>query len=270
MAPNEPTFVEVNGARIHYELAGEGDPVVFVHGFACDLTMWEPQIPEFSRRFRTLRYDARGFGRSSVPGSEPYGHYHDLAALIEHFDLAPAHVIGLSRGGSIVLNFALTYPKLLRKLVLAGASPGPTQAHKVHDSGPNEGYRQLLDVAREQGIGAAKALYAQSGIFAAAQTNPYALAMVHRMLDDYSGWHLVNDDPHIEPEPAAHERLNEIEAPTLAIVGGRDVELFHTLAGMVEQNAPNGRKAVIPGVGHMVNAEAPDAFNRLVLDFLQE
>ncbi len=269
MAQGRTAFVEVNGARIHYELAGEGDAVIFVHGFPFDLGMWEPQVPEFSRRFRTLRYDARGFGRSSLPGAVPYGHYHDLAALIERFDLAPAHVVGLSRGGSIVLNFALTYPRLLRKLVLAGASPGPTQAHKLHDSAPNEGYQQLLDVAREQGIDAAKALYLQSGIFAAAQDNPDALGMVNRMLDDYSGWHFVNDDPHIDLDPPAHERLAEIAAPTLAIVGGRDVELFHTLAGMVERDAPNARKAVIPDVGHMVNAEAPEAFNRLVLDFLE-
>ena len=92
--------------------------------------------------------------------------------------------------------------------------------------------------------------------------------MVHRMLDDYSGWHFVNDDPQTDPDPPAHERLDEIAAPTLAVVGERDVELFHTLAGMVERRAPNARKAVIPGVGHMVNAEAPEAFNRLVLDFL--
>ena len=268
MSQNEPTFIEVNGARIHYELAGAGDPVVFVHGFPFDLTMWEPQIPEFSRRFRTLRYDARGFGRSSLPGAEPYGHYHDLAALIEHFGLAPAHVVGLSRGGSIALNFALTYPHLLGKLVLAGASPGPTQAHKVHDSGPTEGYQQLLDVARKDGIDAAKRLYLQSGIFDAARSNPDALAMVQRMVDDYSGWHFVNDDPHTDLDPPAHERLHEVAAPTLAIVGERDVELFHTLAGLVERHTPKARKAVIPGVGHMVNAEAPDAFNRLVLDFL--
>jgi len=268
MSQNEPTFIEVNGARIHYELAGAGDPVVFVHGFPFDLTMWEPQIPEFSRRFRTLRYDARGFGRSSLPGAEPYGHYHDLAALIEHLGLAPAHVVGLSRGGSIVLNFALTYPHLLGKLVLAGASPGPTQAHKVHDSGPSEGYQQLLDVARKDGIDAAKRLYLQSGIFDAARSNPDALATVQRMVDDYSGWHFVNDDPHTDLDPPAHERLHEVAAPTLAIVGERDVELFHTLAGLVERHTPKARKAVIPGVGHMVNAEAPDAFNRLVLDFL--
>ena len=268
MAPSAPGYLTVYGARIHYELAGEGEPVVFVHGFACDLSMWEPQIPDFSSRFHTLRYDARGFGRSSLPGAEPYGHYHDLAAMIEQLDLAPAHVVGLSRGGSIALNFAITYPRLVRKLVLAGASPGPAQAHKVQDSGPNEGYQQLLNVAREQGIDAAKRLYAQSGIFTAAQTNPDALAMVHRMLDDYSGWHFVNDDPQTDPDPPAHERLDEIAAPTLAVVGERDVELFHTLADMVEQRAPNARKAIIPGVGHMVNAEAPDAFNRLVLDFL--
>ena len=140
MAPSAPGYLTVYGARIHYELAGDGEPVVFVHGFACDLSMWEPQIPDFSSRFHTLRYDARGFGRSSLPGAEPYGHYHDLAAMIEQLDLAPAHVVGLSRGGSIALNFAITYPRLVRKLVLAGASPGPAQAHKVQDSGPNEGY----------------------------------------------------------------------------------------------------------------------------------
>ena len=269
MAQGTTAFVEVNGARIHYELAGEGDAVVFVHGFPFDLGMWEPQIPEFSRRFRTLRYDARGFGHSSLPGAEPYGHYHDLASLIERFDLAPAHVVGLSRGGSIALNFALTYPHLLRRLVLAGASPGPTQAHKLHDSAMDEGYQRLLDVAREQGLDAVKALYLQSGIFDGARDNPDALAMVQRMVGDYSGWHFVNDDPHTDLNPPAHERLAEITAPTLAIVGERDVELFHTLAGMVERDAPNARKAVIPGAGHMVNAEAPEAFNRLVLDFLE-
>lgn len=270
MARIDSKFLDLKDARIHYEVTGQGTPIAFIHGFACDLTMWEPQISFFSKRFRTLRYDARGFGASSPPSDESYGHYHDLALILEHLNMAPAHVVGLSRGGSIALNFAVTYPHHVRKLVLAGASPGPNQATKVLDSGPNEGYHLLLDLARKEGIHAAKAQYANSGIFAAAQTNPGVLASVHGMLSAYSGWHFLNDDPQVDPDPPAHEQLANIKAPTLAIVGSEDVPLFHKLADMVESQTADATKVIIPGSGHMVNLEATEQFNSVVLDFLEK
>jgi len=269
MASIDSKFLDLEDARIHYAIAGEGSPIVFIHGFACDLTMWEPQVSFFSKQFQTLRYDARGFGASSLPGDASYGHYHDLALILEHLNMTPAYVVGLSRGGSIALNFAITYPHHVRKLVLAGASPGPNQATKVHDSGPNEGYHLLLELARKEGIPAAKTQYANSGIFSAAQTNPEVLSLVHQMLSTYSGWHFLNNDPQVDPDPPAHEQLANIKAPTLAIVGSEDVPLFHKLADMVETQTPNATKVIIPGSGHMVNLEAIEQFNNVVLDFLE-
>src|SRR5262249_42601880 len=97
----------------------DGDPVVFLHGFGLDARMWEPQFKDFERSLQVIRYDLRGFGRSSLPPTAPYAHEDDLMALLAHLGVARAHVVGLSMGGRMALRFALAYPDATRSLVLA-------------------------------------------------------------------------------------------------------------------------------------------------------
>ena len=101
----EQDFVAANGTRLYYEAAGAGHPVVLLHGFTFDTTMWDDQFLPLAQHFRVIRYDMRGFGRSDLPGAESYSHVDDLKALLDHLGISQAHLVGLSKGGAIALDF---------------------------------------------------------------------------------------------------------------------------------------------------------------------
>lgn len=263
-------FAEVNETRLHYEVAGSGDALIFVHGFGSDLRSWAPQFEFFLQYFRVIRYDVRGFGKSAMPGTKPYGHYEDLKALLEHFGVESAHVVGRSRGGSIAVNFALRYPGSLKKLVLVSCSPGPVQAPRIHLSTKESRYETLIETARRDGVPAARELYRRSPIFTALREREELVGSLDTILDDYSGWHWLNDDPHVELEPPAPQRLIEIQAPTLVVIGGRDAELFHTYGDILARDIPNLRRLDVETAGHMVGLEAPETLNQAVLEFLRD
>ncbi|AKI99728.1 alpha/beta fold hydrolase [Archangium gephyra] len=108
----------MNGARLHYELQGDGFPVVLLHGGLLDLRLWDTQVGPLAQHFTTLRYDQRGFGRTVAPEGQPYAPHEDLRALLDHFSMDRAHVVGLSFGGRVALDFALAFPERVSCLVL--------------------------------------------------------------------------------------------------------------------------------------------------------
>ena len=128
-----PHQQRVNGARLFYELTGSGDPLVLVHGSWVDHTSWQLVVPDLARSFRVLTYDRRGHSLSERPlgqGSRREDE-EDLAALMEALDLAPAHVVGNSFGGSIALGLAARRPDLFRSLIVHEA---PLMGLVAHDA----------------------------------------------------------------------------------------------------------------------------------------
>ena len=112
-------YAEINGARLYYEAAGNGDPLVLLHAGIADCGMWDEVFAALAERFRVIRYDRRGYGRSLMPVGD-YAHINDLAGLLDHLGIASAHLIGCSDGGRVTLEFALAHPARVRSLVLSG------------------------------------------------------------------------------------------------------------------------------------------------------
>lgn len=259
-------FAAVNGTRLYYEVAGDGPPVALVHGFTLDTRMWDDQFLPLAERYRVVRYDARGFGRSDLPTGEPYGHQDDLRALLDHLGIGAAAVIGLSMGGGIAADYALAYPDRATALVLIDAAIGGHRWSAEWDAAVGPVWRG----AREEGIPVAKGRWLALDLFAPANEQSAVGARLGEMVGDYSGWHWVNRDPGRGVKPPAMERLGELIAPTLAIVGERDLPDFHAIAARLGEGAPLARVVTVPGAGHMANMEDPAAVNRLLLDFLGE
>src|SRR4051794_14763103 len=114
-------FADVNGTRLFYAITGAGPPLTLIHGFSLDARMWDDQLAALAQRYRVLRYDARGFGRSAVPGSERYSHAEDLRALLEYLEIEHTALIGFSMGGGIAISVALAYPALVDALIVASS-----------------------------------------------------------------------------------------------------------------------------------------------------
>ena len=262
-------FTEVNGTRLYYELAGSGHPLVLIHGFTLDTRMWDAQFEMFAQYYRVIRYDVRGFGKSALPTSESYAHADDLKALLEHLGISHAYVLGLSMGGEIAINFALTYPETTRALVPVDSALEGFQASEEWTEEWDELVRVLGSMYREGRLQAAIEFWLNSPLLKPALEKP---GLKFRLVQnaDYSGWHFFNEDPVRNPDPPAAQRLDKINVPTLIIVGERDLPDFHAIADTLQQEIPNARKVVLPRVGHISSMEDPDRFNEVVLSFLAD
>lgn len=245
-----------NNGQIYYEVTGFGEPIVFVHGFTLDHTMWQPQIDFFSKDYQVITYDARGFGRSSLPTS-PYDHTEDLQALLEHLHIEHAHIVGLSMGGRIATNFTLAYPEMVRSLTLMDSAL--------------DGYKSEVDWnvhAKEHGLEQAKENWLNHELFAVTQKRPEVVRALRGIVEDYSGWHWLNHDPQRSARIRARNQLHEVAKPTLIMVGEGDLTYFHNISNVLAAEIPNAQKVVVPSAGHMVNMEAPDEVNRLLASFI--
>ena len=260
----ESGFVSVNGSRLYYEWTGAGLPLVLVHGFSLDTRMWDGQIEAFAQCYRVLRYDCRGFGRSSLPTDEPYWHHEDLRVLLAHLGIASAIVVGMSLGGGTAIDFALTYPEMTCALVLFDSTLGGFRWSEEF-LGP---ISACSATARTDGIEAARQVWYAHPMFASAQRHPDVMARLRAIVSDYSGWHWLHSDPRRSADPPTITRLCDLAAPTLAIVGERDLADFRAIADLLASQGTNARRVVVPDVGHLANMEAPDACNEAISVFL--
>jgi pimeloyl-ACP methyl ester carboxylesterase len=260
------SFVEVNGTRLYVEVAGMEDApaVIFVHGFSLDTRTWDRQVDAFSEQYRIVRYDLRGFGRSSVPEQGVhYQHQSDLRALLDTLSIDRAAVIGQSLGGAVALDFVLQHPDRVSALVTVGSvMPGFDTPELAALS------REIWAAGRTSGVEAASALLVDCALFNVANERPASRAVVREIVADYSGWHWTNRDPEMWADPNCEARLGQIAPPTLIVIGERELHDMRQVADALVAGVPDARKVVLPGLGHLPNMEDAEAFNAVVLEFL--
>jgi pimeloyl-ACP methyl ester carboxylesterase len=264
----------INGASIYYEARGSGPAVVLIPGFSLDTTMWDDQTDEFSRNHTLVRYDVRGFGRSSVP-DQPYSNADDLRSLLDYLGIGRAAVCGLSMGGTIAIEFALRYPERTWALVPVDAAGGTLvdqrdSIARQHVAQLNAMGQSVRRVALDKGIPAAKHVWLESMVFDGERSFPAVQARLRKIVEGYSGYHWVNSPPYLPFKPDPVEQYGALRTPTLVVLGDLDFPLCHTVAKQLEAGVQGARLHTIRGAGHMSNMDAPDEFNRVVLEFLQQ
>ena len=263
---------DVNGISLYYEVAGSGPPLVFVHGFSCGIRSWDPQVRAFSKRFRVVTYDVRGHGITEAP-RDP-GRYSqptsiaDLAGLLDHLKIRRAFVGGLSMGGNIALNFALTHPDRVRALIVADTGSGSDESAEWI-----AGAHAFADAA-ERSVEAFADMACANPLFARfVAQGPEAERFIRSCLMTHRGHGIAHTAREVLAKRptlyALEAKLRELRVPTLLIVGEHDDPCVRVHAFMAKV-LPRATALVIPGVGHLTNLEAPDVFNRAVRRFLAQ
>ncbi len=256
----------VNGTQLYYEVAGRGVPVVLIHGLGLDRRMWDDQFEALADRYRVIRYDLRGFGKSAHPNESAFRNVDDLRALLDYLEAPKAHVVGLSMGGNVALHHALLHPDATLSLVLVDSA---LDGHPWSDE-----WDQSLDVisahAQAAGAKAGNERWLAHDLFAPARTQASVRAKLAQIVGDYSGRIWLNEISAQGINPRSIERLNEVSTPTLVIVGKRDLVDFQTIADTLAHGIPTARKVVIAGAGHMSNMESADEFNSILFSFLDD
>jgi 3-oxoadipate enol-lactonase len=157
--------LRVPGGELHYEAESDGVAVVLVHGLALDARMWDDQVPALKETARVVRYDLRGFGRSTRDADTPYSHADDLWLLLDHLGIDTAVLVGLSMGGRIVLEATLAAPQRVRALVLLDAVLDGV----AWDPNSKRGIQAVGKALRRGGLEEAKAAWLSHGFFVPAQ-----------------------------------------------------------------------------------------------------
>lgn len=256
----------LNGARIHYERSGSGMPVVMLHAGVADSRMWEPQAAELSRHFDVIRPDLRGFGRSEIPPGRwsPHG---DVLALVDELGLKPAHVIGCSIGGKVALDFALDHPERVSKLVFVGGGISGSKPDPRHEAlyAESEAAYQAGDHAA---LNEADMHLWLDGPY---RPKGYVREPLRKLFLEMNGGNMDVDwtkSPMEDLDPPAIDRLSEVTAPTLVLVGDKDLAPILETADLAASSIKGARKVVIHDAAHLPNLEHPEEFNRIVLEFL--
>jgi pimeloyl-ACP methyl ester carboxylesterase len=268
-------YATSDGTRLYYEEAGKGIPIVFVHEFADDLRSWEPQLRFFSRRYRCIAYNARGYPPSDVP--KAVSRYSqkiaadDIANVMRHLKLRKAHIIGCSMGGFATVHFGLRHARMALSLTAIGVGYGSDPDKKVQFLKDTEVMARRFDE-----LGTAEAI------------KPYQIGP--------SRVQFQNKDPrgfaHFCAEFARHSALGS--ANTLRGVQARRPSIYslerglsklrvplHIVSGDEDNNCldpgvfmkrvcPSAWLTVVPNTGHAVNLEEPDLFNRIAAEFLAQ
>ncbi|MDP9067420.1 MAG: alpha/beta hydrolase [Actinomycetota bacterium] len=265
----------INGAEVFWESAGEGAAVVLIHAGVADLRMWDDLFGKLSLDFHCIRYDLRGFGRSSFPPG-PFSHVDDLEALLDAAGVDSATLAGASFGGGVAVDFTLAHPHRVSRLVLvAAALRGHEWSEEVRRFGREEeaaldagdvdaavelNLKMWVDGPRREPTAVPARTRASIGEM---QRNAF-----EKQIAAYEQTHPPTEVDDVQP-PAA-TRLADIRVPTLVVVGEDDVSDFLEIADRASREIAHARKVVIPGTAHMLTLEKPDEFANHVLRFLKE
>ncbi|WP_020200415.1 MULTISPECIES: alpha/beta fold hydrolase [Cupriavidus] len=266
-------FAQSSGARLYVESTGTGTPIVFVHEFAGDYRNWDDQVRFFGRHFRCVTFNARGYPPSEVPGDvAQYSQalaVEDIASVLRWAGVENAHIVGVSMGGYATLNFGLTHPGMARSLTIVGAGHGSDperHAQFLRDSG--ELAERLVGLGMEEGI----VHYANSTIRRRfKEKDPRGFASFNRQFAEHSalGSSLTTRGCQMR-RPTIYElgeRMAQLDVPTL-IVTGDDDEPCIAPSLFMKRTIPDARLWIVPRTTHAVNLEEPEAFNRVVFDFI--
>jgi len=263
-------YAYTNGIDTFYEETGQGPPVVLIHGHSLNLRMWQYQVPALLQAgYRVVRYDVRGHGRSAAPaqGYTWENHAADLADLLTCLDVESAHLVGLSMGGGIALQFVLDSPQRVLSLGLIDSTlPGFTYSDEFTHQ-----VEELVRVVRAEGPGPAfRHLWLAHPFFDGLRAYPERFALLEEMVRTFpaADYHRGAIPPGYSS--AIADRLGEIAAPAVVMVGEQDIPDFRLIADILAASLPNAHLSVFSGCGHVPPLEQPDAFNEALIAFLRE
>lgn len=271
MTRSESGFVEFPGSRIYYEVDGEGPALTFIHACVAHLRMWDEQVERFKDRYTVVRFDLRGFGRSTTSPDVGYSNRDDLRRVLDHVRVEQTHLVGNSCGGSTAIEFALDYPDRVRSLTLVASGlggfetpddPRAVELEKDWDSlYEAKDYDKIVDLETQEWTDG-------PGQPATRVDRQMRQKMIEWNLDNYRAEQ--ENDNNERLDPPATGRLEEINVPTLVMWGELDVSSILVTGEHLAAEIKGARTKIYPDAAHMVSLEKPVEFYEVLSDFLAE
>ena len=262
--------IQLSDGSLYYETAGTGEALVLCHAGFVDSRMWDDQWAALAERYRVVRFDMRGYGRSAPP-SGPICRRDDLLLVLERLGIERATLVGCSLGGEIALDFALEHPEMVAALALVSAVPSGFELQGE----PPRYLFEMMGAVESGDLERAAELQTRiwvDGSFREPEQVDPALrersAAMSRIALRNDIWRLVENQPLNPLDPPAAGRLGELRVPALIVAGELDDPEILRAAQALEAGIADSRREIIPGCAHVPGMEQPERFNQTLLDFL--
>ena len=260
-------YAPSGGAQLYFEVSGEGPAVVFIHAGVADHRMWQPQVEAFASWHRVVRYDLRGFGKSTAP-EEPFSQRDDLLAVLRHLSIDKAVLVGCSMGGTAAIDFTLEHPEMVSALVPVAAGLGGWNDWSAESSAL---MTQMMAAIQNKDIDAAFEISARYWIDGPTR-DPSRVDSLYR--EQARRLHRENfslelfQRSEVALVPAAIQRLGEVRCPTIVVVGDSDAQDLRTIAGYLANRIAGAKLTTMANAAHLPSLEHRGEFNRILGDFL--
>ncbi|MFX1340266.1 MAG: alpha/beta fold hydrolase [Promethearchaeota archaeon] len=278
-------FANVNNIKICYDIHGEGEPVILIHGFSDRKEHWRAQVGVLSKNFKVIRMDNRGAGKSERPDGEytMETYASDVAGLMDYLDIESSHIIGHSLGGMIAQNFAILYPNRVKRLILINTIPGLKL--------PGENIDEAIKMYRENAINSHKAILNDPlNEFLKGAKPSYSRQFWKTMKEDptkkfYDIWSVkdlvkekteygptikdLSNQAHALSTHNTYERLHEIKSEVLILSAQKDKSCPVSMGEKMHELIPNSKFIVIEGAAHQSVLEKAPEVNQVIIDFLK-
>jgi 2-succinyl-6-hydroxy-2,4-cyclohexadiene-1-carboxylate synthase len=266
--------IVANGVQLNVETCGQGPPLVLLHGFTGSAESWRAHVAVLSGIYTTLAVDLLGHGASDSPADPERFRMDrcaaDLAAIFDHLGLAQVNLLGYSMGGRVALHMAVAHSERVSALVLESTSPGlaapaERQARVASDEA-------LANSIEQHGLEVFVDGWSRLPLFASQAALPDAVRAglrAQRLRNNPRGLANCLRGLGTGVTPPLWDRLTEVRSPTLVIAGALDTK-YVDIAQAMAAGLATSRLAIVPDAGHTTHLEQPEAFDRLVLEFLGE
>jgi pimeloyl-ACP methyl ester carboxylesterase len=252
-------YVLVDGGKLFYEMSGTGENIVLLHDGMVNREIWDEQFPLLAKSYRVVRYDRRGYGKSTDPEMK-YSHIEDLNRVFEQLNIDRAVIFGMSSGGRLAIDFTLTYPEKVNGLVLVGAVvSGFGYTSHMDNRGGHFDPKNYTDPVK------LIEYFIMDDPYEIYAGNTEAKEKVMKLIPN------LGRDNRVPTQPAAKvaiKSLSEIRVPALILVGEYDIPDVHAHAGAMNAGIANSRREIIPRSGHLIPIEQPALFNEAIMRFL--
>jgi 3-oxoadipate enol-lactonase len=257
---------EINGINIHYHDEGKGMPVIFIHAFALNQTMWKDQVAALKNQYRSITLDLRGFGHSDVVDEPSLMNQmaSDIHELMKALAIDQAVLVGLSMGGYIALAFYRNFPEAVRAMVLAD-----TRATADSEEAKANRLRSAEKALREGSVAIADETTPKLLGDTTLNDNAELVKLVHSIQASNSSVGIAAAQRGMAARVDSTDLLEQINCPVLVIVGSEDKLTPSPEAEVIHKGINNSKLLVIEKSGHLSNMETPDEFNNAVREFLE-
>ena len=264
--------INVGNGSLYYEEAGQGEPIIFVHGHSLDHRMWDEQFSVFAKKYHVIRYDLRGYGISSSQTEDyQFMHAEDLITLMDSLRIPKAHIVGLSLGGFITADMLAYFPDRMLSAFLASGnirkSKGPSEPMTPEEARVRD---KEIAALKEKGVDVMKKEWFEGLMKSGGSQRERMRESLWQMIDEWDAWQPLHKEVRVVAGLDAIEKLkkNHPDVPALIVEGHSSSNRFSKEPPIL-QYLPNGKLKVIDDCGHMLNMERPEEFNAALEEFLK-